>query len=184
MIFNDSIIREIKDKSNLVFDKVGDFDLLSKLIFDKTKRTIGVTTLKRLFLYVNDERNASNYTLNTIAIFLGYDSWNQYLNTNNLESEWGCEDKSIYIHSLKVGDIVTVHYFDRKVSFVVYEQEGEKWLKVISSENSSLKINDTLMVYRIRLGEILEAEKVFRGKLIGNYKTKSEITDIVISDNL
>lgn len=50
-----------------MFDKAVDFGLLSSYIYKDTGRTIGVTTLKRLFNYINDERKTSEYTLNTIA---------------------------------------------------------------------------------------------------------------------
>ena len=72
MTLNNIIIEKIKKRSKLLFDKAGDFDLLSMYVFNETGRTIGVTTLKRLFNYVDDDRKASDYTLNTIAIYLGY----------------------------------------------------------------------------------------------------------------
>ena len=55
-------------------------------------------------------------------------------------------------------------FFDlnRKLTFVVVEHEGKNYLKVVSCENSSLHVNDLLLVYRMRKGEILEAEKVIR----------------------
>lgn len=49
MILNNAIIDDIKRNSGLLFDKAGDFGLLSTYIFKETGRTIGVTTLKRLF---------------------------------------------------------------------------------------------------------------------------------------
>lgn len=54
-----------------MFDKAVDFGLLSSYIYKDTGRTIGVTTLKRLFNYINDERKTSEYTLNTIALYMG-----------------------------------------------------------------------------------------------------------------
>lgn len=63
MILNNAIIEDLKEKSGLLFDKAGDFSILSSLIFDETGRTIGATTLKRLFYYIKDDRKASEYTL-------------------------------------------------------------------------------------------------------------------------
>lgn len=62
MILNDTIIDDIKRKSGLLFDKAGDFDLLSTYVYKETGRTIGVTTLKRLFGYIN--LNISCYSKN------------------------------------------------------------------------------------------------------------------------
>ena len=156
MILNNAIIEDIKEKSSLLFDKAGDFSILSSLIFKETGRNIGVTTLKRLFHYIQDDRKASEYTLNTIALYVGYKSWEEYSSAKNLVSDWGYNDETLYIHAL----------------------EGENYLKVVSSENSSLKTNDLLFVYKIRKGEILEAEKVIRGDSIGNYKTHGEIINV------
>ena len=167
MILNNAIIEDIKEKSGLLFDKAGDFSILSSLIFKETGRNIGVTTLKRLFHYIQDDRKASEYTLNTIALYVGYKSWEEYSSAKNLVSDWGYNDETLYIHALD--------------TFIVVNHEGENYLKVVSSENSSLKTDDLLLVYRIRKGDILEAEKVIRGNNIGNYKTHGEIMNFELT---
>ena len=103
MILNDLIIDDIKRKSGLLFDKAGDFGLLSTYVYKETGRTIGVTTLKRLFGYINDSRKTSEYTLNTMALYMGCPSWNAYTSFNKLDSEWGYDDDSIYISDLEIG---------------------------------------------------------------------------------
>ena len=52
MRLSDKIINELKKKSGLLFDKANDFETLSAMIFKVTGRSIGVTTLKRLFNYI------------------------------------------------------------------------------------------------------------------------------------
>lgn len=181
MILNNAIIEDLKEKSGLMFEKAGDFSILSSLIFDETGRTIGVTTLKRLFYYIKDDRKASGYTLNTIAIYVGYKSWEEYSSSKNLLSDWGFDDDTLYIHALELNTNIKVQYLNRKLTFLVVEHEGKNYLKVVSCENSSLQADDLLLVYRIRKGEILEAEKVIRGESIGNYKTHGEILSIELS---
>lgn len=183
MILNNAIIEDVKEKSGLLFDKAGDFGILSSLIFKATGRSIGITTLKRLFYYINDDRKASEYTMNTIALYVGYKSWDEYSASKNLDSEWGFADETIYVHALEEGTNISIQYLDRKVNFTVVNHEGENHLKVVSCENSSLKDGDLLFVYRIRKGEILEAEKVIRGNMIGNYKTHGEVMSIEISES-
>lgn len=183
MILNNAIIEDVKEKSGLLFDKAGDFAILSSLIFKATGRSIGITTLKRLFYYINDDRKASEYTMNTIALYVGYKSWDEYSASKNLDSEWGFADETIYVHALEEGTNISIQYLDRKVNFTVVNHEGENHLKVVSCENSSLKAGDLLFVYRIRKGEILEAEKVIRGNMIGNYKTHGEIMSVEISES-
>ena len=183
MILNNAIIEDVKEKSGLLFDKAGDFGILSSLIFKATGRSIGITTLKRLFYYINDDRKASEYTMNTIALYVGYKSWDEYSASKNLDSEWGFADETIYVHALEEGTNISIQYLDRKVNFTVVNHEGENHLKVVSCENSSLKDGDLLFVYRIRKGEILEAEKVIRGNMIGNYKTHGEVMSVEISES-
>lgn len=182
MILNNTIIEDVKKKSGLMFDKAGDFGLLSSYIFKETGRSIGVTTLKRLFNYINDERKTSEYTLNTIALYIGYGSWADYSSSKNLDSEWGYADETLYISALDIGTKIVIKYLNRVVTFEVCIVEGRNALKVISSVNSSLQAMDVLFVYRIKKGCILEAEKVLRGSYIGNYRTNGEIKAIEIID--
>ncbi len=183
MVFNTIIINDIKTKSGLKFDKTTDFSVLSTKIFKATGRTIGITTLKRLFNYIDDNRNTSNYTLNTIAIYLGYDSWIDYSSVKETHSEWGYKDDAIYISNVPPDTKIRLEYLDRKVVVCVAEYQGTRVLKVVESHNSSLAIGDILFVHKIKIGEILEAEKVVRGSMTGNYKTRAEITSISVQQN-
>ena len=85
MVFSE----DISNKAGLLLDRAGDFESLSSNVYKETGRTIGITTLKRLFNYIQDDRKASEYTLNTIAIYLGFDNWKTYLKAKNIDSEWG-----------------------------------------------------------------------------------------------
>lgn len=51
-------------------------------------------------------------------------------------------------------------------------------LQVLESANSSLRSDDIVYIYRLRVGDIIEAEKVLRTGSEGNYRTKGEITQI------
>lgn len=181
MILNNRIIEDIKDESGLLFDKAGDFNILSELIYKKTKRNIGVTTLKRLFCYINDERKASDYTLNTIAIYLGFSSWQEYATSHNIDSEWGFEDESIYIQALEPGTKITIKYLNRKVCFLIKVKSNINVLEVVFVENGSLQTGDILHIYKIKKGTILEAQSVIRETNLGTYKTNGEIQVIEIS---
>lgn len=180
MVLDTSIIQEIKSRSGLEFNKVKDFVSLSDLIMKKTGRSIGVTTLKRLMGNINDTRKANLYTLDTISKYLGYASWNDYTNQESNDSQWNYPDDTVYISSLKEGQTIELQYLNRKLKLYVINHDGQNALKVISSQNSSLQPNDILHVYHIRKGEVLEAQHVFRGSMIGNYKSHGIITSIIV----
>lgn len=182
MILNSRIIDSIKNKSGLKFDKAKDFEIFCGMVYSETGRTIGVTTVKRLLGYIEDDRKTIPYTLNTIALYLNHKSWKELCETVRIDSDWDFEDEAIYIHSLDIGDEIEVAYLDRKVSFVVSVNDGTKVLSVKSVENSSLKPGDILFVYKIQKGDIIEAEKVIRGSKTGNYKTNGEVSKITIKN--
>ena len=180
MVFNKQIIEMLMKQSGLSFDKAKDFDILCTSIFNDTGRFIGVTTMKRLMGYISDERNTNEYTLNTIAIYLGFKSWSEISGILRINSEWNYEDDTYYIEDLNPGMRLRIKYLNRIVVFEVVIFKDIKALKVIDSINSSLKENDVLMLNELRKGEILEAKTVYRGKEIGNYRTNGELQEIVI----
>ena len=53
---------------------------LSISIHQKTKRNISVSTLKRLFGIIESPHHPSKYTLDTLAVYLNYESWDELVN--------------------------------------------------------------------------------------------------------
>ncbi len=182
MVFNSQIIEKLKEKSGLSFDKSKDFELLCDAIFKQTGRTIGLTTMKRLLGYISDDRHTNDYTLNTVAIYLGFPSWEKMCSTLRIDSDWCFEDEAYYIEDLNEGTEIRVKYLNRSVLFKVLSYQGDKVLQVKEVENSSLEQGDILFVEHIRKGEILEAKKVIRGVNKGNYRTNGEILEVICSE--
>ena len=178
MILSNIVIDDLKEKSGLLFDQAKDFDMLAKLILDVTQRSIGVTTLKRLMGYIDDDHRTNSYTLNTIVLYLCFPTWDDYFLARSVGSIWGFQDSAVYVQQLELNSEVIVKYMDRTVRFKVIDHEEKKALMVIEAANSSLQPNDILYIHKIEKGKRLEAEKVFRGDLIGNYKTSSELTAV------
>lgn len=180
MVFNSQIIEMLKSRSGLSFDKAKDYELLCSSIYADTGRTIGVTTMKRLMGYIADERNTNEYTLNTIALYLGYASWNKLSGSIRIDSDWNFEDDTYYVDELETGMRLRVKYLNRAVVFEVVDFKDTRALKVIDSLNSSLKVGDIVLVSQLKVGEILESKKVYRGSEIGNYRTNGELKEIKI----
>jgi hypothetical protein len=180
MILNKQIIDKLKEKSGLAFDKSKDFEYLCEAIYKKTGRTIGVTTMKRLLGYISDDRNTNEYTLNTIAVYLGYPSWGDLCFSIRIDSDWEYEDDTYYLDELPIDATLKVKYLNRDVCFKVVTYKGNNALQVITAKNSSLKEGDILIIDHLKAGEILEAKSVFRGKSLGNYRTNGELKEIVL----
>jgi hypothetical protein len=62
---------------------------LSEEIKRTTNRSVSTTTVKRFFRIIHHNHSTSRYVLDTFSIYLGFDSWNDYLN---------CLDKEKHIH--------------------------------------------------------------------------------------
>ncbi len=56
-----------------------DCNLLSQKIYDETQRQVSSSTLKRFFGLIKSNHNPSKYTLDTLAVFVGYKDWKDYL---------------------------------------------------------------------------------------------------------
>lgn len=180
MILSLSTITDLRKKSGLRFERAKDFDILSSIIEKETKRHIGITTLKRLFGYITDERSANEYTLNTLALYLGFGSWEEYVKVRHCDSVYNFIDNALYIHKLTIGDIIDVKYLDREIRFSVIEFKGHNALKVENAHNGSLMRDDILLLYKLCKGEMIQAEQLIRGASIGNYKTHGEVSSIKI----
>ena len=182
MVFNNQIIEMLKSRSGLSFDKAKDYELLCDSIFAETDRTIGVTTMKRLLGYISDERKTNEYTLNTIALYLGHKSWDDLSATLRIDSDWNFEDDIYYVDDLTPGMRLKAKYLNRTVVFEVIVFKDGNALKVIDAQNSSLKKNDVLILNQLKKGDILEAKTVYRGSDIGNYRTNGELTEVTIME--
>jgi len=175
-------IDEIKQKSGLAFEMVKDYVAFSGMIYEATGRRLGVTTLKRLFGNIEDERKPILYTLNTLAMYLGFPSWEEYNSNHLFDSDYDYEDDTVYISQLMIDTKIEVTYLNRIVTFCVIQHEAIKALRVESALNSSLKVGDIVVIYSLKEGSCIEATQVIRGKSLGNYKTHGEITSIKIEE--
>jgi len=72
----DDLIR--KCGQPLIYSK--DCYFLSEDIRKNTSRSVSTTTLKRFFKLVEHNHNTSRFVLDTFSIYLGFDSWTDYLN--------------------------------------------------------------------------------------------------------
>ena len=121
-------------------------------------------------------------TLNTLAMYLGFNSWEEYNSKHSFDSDYDYSDDTVYLSQLMPDTLIEVAYLNRVVTFRVILHDGIKALKVESSANSSLQVGDIVVLYSLKEGTCIEATQVIRGKSLGNYKTHGEITSIKIEE--
>ena len=61
-----------------------DFEHLSEKIFEKTKVRLSISTLKRIWGKVRYENSPTTATLNALAGFLGFESWREFRQKNEI----------------------------------------------------------------------------------------------------
>lgn len=183
-VLSDFVIKEIKKKSGLAFEMAKDYNLLSDMIYSQTSRNISANTLKRVMGHISDVRESTLYTLNTIAIFLGAYSWDDYNRRVANESQIAFADDSVLVRDLAVGSSVVVRYLNRVTRFTVIDHYGVRALKVVSALNSSLMEGDVAVIHKITKGMPLEADAVIRDGDSWNYRTRGEVVEIEVSDGI
>lgn len=100
-----------------------DFDFLYIHLKAADPYAPSVSTLKRLWAYVNSDSKRSVSTLNTLSRFLGYSDWNSYvehlMRENRVESGF-LTAKSLLSQNLTPGDRVAVSWPPDREMEVLY----------------------------------------------------------------
>lgn len=146
-----------------------DLECLCIEIEKQTKQKISLNTLKRLFGFISGVSEPRLYTLDTIALFLGFANWDVYLLSLDQLGNSGFNSlKEIRIESLPISSIIEFGYDPDRIVQVRFE--GENHFKVISSFNSKLQINDLIEITHFVLNYPLVILNVFRdGKSMGRF---------------
>ena len=164
----------------IIVDKIG--EVLGKpieypsdchtLVLDirtRLNETVGITTIKRLLGFVSDVQSPRKSTLDLIARYVGYESYETMTlalcPTGDSDFEFKPDIESA---KLKEGDRVIFEYLpDRKVEL---EYIGGGEYKVVFSRGSSLRRDDIIGIASFSLDEPLKVSKVLRdGRDLGRY---------------
>lgn len=146
-----------------------DLEHLCVEIEKETKQKISLNTLKRLFGFIGGVSEPRLYTLDTVALYLGYANWDVYLQTLNISGNSGFNSlQEIKIELLPISSIVEFGYDPDRVVQVIYE--GQNQFKVLSTHNSKLLVNDLVEITHFVLNYPLVILNVIReGKSLGRF---------------
>ena len=138
-----------------------DVEALHYDVLEATGMNISVNTLKRLLGMVTDVKQARQFTLDTIARYVGHDSWEAMAQFAKEKGNSDFEDvESVVVASLCEGDIIELTYPpDRMVR--MRHSCGNECL-VIESVNGKLREGDVVDVAHLVLGYPLYAKSVTR----------------------
>ena len=164
------IIKKIEKKFKCEIKYAGQCDALAQAIFDQTKTTIGVTTLKRLLGFAADERRPHVSTLDVIARYIDYPSFK--LLTKDLGEDCDISMyqpvESLDNKGLAVGTQVQITYDPQRLILMTYL--GDDQFIVNESKNSKLLKGDILEIVQMIIGTPFFCKEVIRdNKSLGNY---------------
>lgn len=151
MKFSPYVKTLLEQKSGRELHLSADCEYLAFDIESKTGEHIGVNTLKRLLGFIDDEREPRISTLDIIAKYLGFDSWEilkVYDDKSN--SSFGSSSDEICVKDLTIGQQILISYLPDRELIICYQ--GENHFIVIQSKNSKLIVNDDLEISHIVKG--------------------------------
>lgn len=146
-----------------------DAEYLTLDIESVTGEHIGVNTLKRLLGLIDDERTPRPTTLNIIARYLDFESWDILkLYDEKSNSSFDRDNDEIRVTDLEQGSRIEISYLpDRRI---VIEYAGNYHFVVVDSENSKLQKDDHLKLTHIVRGYPLLVSEVIRdGENLGSF---------------
>lgn len=151
-----SIIEMIRQKSGLDFSNAKDFEVLSAS-FPVSDR-LGVNTLKRLMGYAKSPIAPRKTTLDALAHYLGFTSWERLNGNQPVESDW--VEKAFFADEIRKGSLVEASWFPDR--HLVLRCIGENRFLVTQSVNGKLQQNDEVIIQSFRLQYPLQVLQVVR----------------------
>ena len=139
-----------------------DFQFLTGVIQERCKETLGVTTLKRIWGYVEGYDTTRFSTLSILARCVGFQDWDDFLANHNQTGESSnlVLGRALYPDDLSVGGCLTITWApDRRV---LIEHLGNGAFEVLHSENSKLKPGDSFHCSCFIIGEPLYLDNFVR----------------------
>ena len=138
-----------------------DFQLLIQQIWEKNHAVLSLSTIKRLWGYVESNGAPRLSTLNTLAQFLGFTDWNAYLVA--LEQRGGTESamftgEGIQTADLQAGDKVAVAWQpNRQCNF---RYLGDNQFVVEESKNAKLQRGTIFSAARFMIAQPMYLDNI------------------------
>ena len=138
-----------------------DFQLLIQQIWEKNHAVLSLSTIKRLWGYVESNGAPRLSTLNTLAQFLGFTDWNAYLVA--LEQRGGTESamftgEGIQTADLQAGDKVAVAWQPNRQC--TFRYLGDNQFVVEESKNAKLQRGTIFSAARFMISQPMYLDNI------------------------
>ena len=153
---------DIEQQVGQYLQSPADFQLLIQQIWEKQHAVLSLSTIKRLWGYVESNGAPRLSTLNTLAQFLGFADWNAYL--VSLEQRGGIESaiftgEGIQTADLQAGDRIAVAWEPNRQCTFCYL--GDNQFVVENSKNAKLQRGITFSAVRFMIGQPMYLDNIF-----------------------
>lgn len=156
-----------------------DFDDLAARILQATNRSLGISTLKRLWGYVKSPHRPSYTTLSILARYAGFHDWHSFCaRVQNAEESGFAIDGVIIAADLELGKVIRTEWGGNKMC--CFKKIGSPArFEVIESRNIKLAPGDTLTVTTLSVGQKLIVTDCRRdGRSLGTYTAAAMLTHV------
>lgn len=143
-----------------------EFNELSRIIQQKTGRSISLSSIKRIWGYVRYEGFPSVTTLNTLAQYNEFTDWETFLignSSRNGDDSGFLEASVINAENIETGKKLLLCWGDDKSCEI--ESLGASKFRVNRSQNIKLLPDDTFTLHTLCLGHPIYISDIMRGEL-------------------
>ena len=134
-----------------------DFIFLSGEIRGRLNENLSVSTLKRLWGYVDGYASVRQSALDILARFVGFPDWetfvSDYCEVESVQSSHSVVSESLFAKDLNVGDNVEIRWNPNRRLLLNYL--GDNMFTIKESENAKLKVGDRFLCQRFILNQPL-----------------------------
>lgn len=156
-----TLLRQLVEESaDHRIETSNDFIFLSGEIQGRLKENLSVSTLKRLWGYVDGYASVRPSTLDILARFVGFPDWetfvSDYCEVENVQSSHRVVSPSLYSKDLDAGKQVNICWNPNRCCLL--KHLGNSLFEVITSDNAKLKSGDRFLCQRFTLNQPLYVE--------------------------
>ena len=152
-----------------------DYDALSARIRQATNRSLGISTLKRLWGYVTSTHRPSYTTLSILARYVGFHDWHSFCaNVQDADDSGFSKEGIIIAADLETGATICAEWSGNKMCRLRKIGAPARF-EVVDARNIKLRPGDTLSTEVLAKGQKLIATDCRRdGRPLGTYTGASK----------
>ena len=156
-----SLRSDLEQRVGQQLQSPADFQLLIQQIWEKNHAVLSLSTIKRLWGYVESNGEPRLSTLNTLAKFLDFADWNAYLVA--LEQRGGTESamftgEGIQTADLQAGDRIAVAWQPNRQCTFLYLVDNQ--FVVEESKNAKLQRGTIFSAARFMIGQPMYLDNI------------------------